>query len=358
MEPTGEMLNPEWEKIAEQIVNAEKLDDELAENLVTLHSDKFTYLQEEERQDKVKVPWDWNHLKQQFFCSILIGQDNRPSSSHLVSLVCHGAVEFFPKCHILQVGLCTTPQCHFLTAFLSKRQASQAVQGGASPIAKSIAIASPNEIGMTVVKESMLANSRPSSTLLSENFGDLYTSHVATAFAACFVDNQIPANLSSVYLDVANGVGADAVTSLQKHLANSYGISPFINLVKCESFILNDGCGADYVKMKQTGPKGLSIVPSLAYASFDGDADRLVYYYYKIEGSNNGQYLNALESNPKLGLGSFRLMDGDNLAALFAYYVYHLMNKLNLPAMHIGVIQTAYANGASTQYLKKELVKF
>jgi len=38
-------------------------------------------------------------------------------------------------------------------------------------------------------------------------------------------------------------------------------------------------CGADYVKSNQTSPVGLDLVPGEKYASFDGDADRIVYYF-------------------------------------------------------------------------------
>lgn len=43
-------------------------------------------------------------------------------------------------------------------------------------------------------------------------------------------------------------------------------------------------CGADYVKTKQQAPVGSTLVPGGRYCSYDGDADRIVYYY-----ANNGK---------------------------------------------------------------------
>ena len=61
-------------------------------------------------------------------------------------------------------------------------------------------------------------------------------------------------------------------------------------------------CGADHVKVKQTTPVKLPTPadPSTVqkYCSFDGDADRIVYYY--------------LSDNQKV----FHLLDGDKIATL------------------------------------------
>jgi len=93
---------------------------------------------------------------------------------------------------------------------------------------------------------------------------------------------------------------------------------------------LNKDCGADFVKTGQKGPVGLTLKDGERYASLDGDADRLVYYF-----KNNGKFF---------------LLDGDRIAALIATY---LQKKLGpSSAVKLGVVQTAYANGASTNYLK------
>jgi phosphoacetylglucosamine mutase len=95
--------------------------------------------------------------------------------------------------------------------------------------------------------------------------------------------------------------------------------------------------------------------------SIDGDADRLVYFYYGRK---------AKES-----LSSLHLLDGDKIMALFATFI---MEQLSILAgatdggekqipdrskivvsgygpIAVGAGQTAYANGASTKHLKEEI---
>lgn len=77
----------------------------------------------------------------------------------------------------------------------------------------------------------------------------------------------------------------------------------------------------------------------------DGDADRLVYFHV-LSASDN----------------SIDLIDGDKILSLFAVFIKEQLSILNrnenddvfnsLPA-RLGIVQTAYANGASTDYLKQ-----
>lgn len=76
----------------------------------------------------------------------------------------------------------------------------------------------------------------------------------------------------------------------------------------------------------------------------DGDADRLVYFYV-ISNSNK-----------------IDLVDGDKILSLFALFLKEQLHLLNGPEdgktnnsykASLGVVQTAYANGASTDYLKQ-----
>lgn len=107
---------------------------------------------------------------------------------------------------------------------------------------------------------------------------------------------------------------------------------------------LNSQCGADYVKTRQALPPsvedaGLLDKPDTRSCSLDGDADRIIYYYLG-EG------------------GKFRLLDGDKIAGLVALFLMDLVKKAKLgqeggeDTAEVGVVQTAYANGSSTKYLK------
>lgn len=71
-------------------------------------------------------------------------------------------------------------------------------------------------------------------------------------------------------------------------------------------------------------------------ASLDGDADRIVYYFNDSD-------------------GSFHLLDGDKIATLAASFIGDLARTAGLGSLNIGVVQTAYANGASTAYITKTL---
>ncbi|MCL4127857.1 UNVERIFIED_CONTAM: hypothetical protein GTU68_000984 [Idotea baltica] len=98
---------------------------------------------------------------------------------------------------------------------------------------------------------------------------------------------------------------------------------------------LNYMCGADYVKSNQRAPQGVPPTPNIRCASVDGDADRVVFSY-----SDGG--------------GKFHLLDGDKIATLVAGYIKELVQKSGLE-LELGLVQTAYANGASTEYISRSL---
>lgn len=98
---------------------------------------------------------------------------------------------------------------------------------------------------------------------------------------------------------------------------------------------LNSACGADYVKTTQKLPPSLMdrLQPGQRGCSLDGDADRLMYYYLDER-------------------SQFHMLDGDKIAALVAAFIVDLVKSAGLEnEIKVGVVQTAYANGASTKYL-------
>lgn len=96
-------------------------------------------------------------------------------------------------------------------------------------------------------------------------------------------------------------------------------------------------CGADYVKTQQRAPPSISIKAGDRCCSYDGDADRIVFYYVTED-------------------GTFRLLDGDKIAGLAALFIAELVQEAGIDSIKVGVVQTAYANGSSTNYLTKVLV--
>ena len=91
------------------------------------------------------------------------------------------------------------------------------------------------------------------------------------------------------------------------------------------------------MKTKQRAPPTSKAGNSERCCSLDGDADRIIYYF----------------NDPEHG---FRLLDGDKIATLAASFIGDLVREARLSdELKIGVVQTAYANGASTKYVEKSL---
>ncbi|KAI8322963.1 n-acetylglucosamine-phosphate mutase [Martensiomyces pterosporus] len=141
---------------------------------------------------------------------------------------------------------------------------------------------------------------------------------------------------STLHIDSANGVGAPQVRKLADAISSPYFNIEVHNDDTATLGKLNVDCGADCVKSNQHQPSGVVLVPGGRYCSFDGDADRLVYYY--VDDS-----------------GAFHLLDGDKISTLVATYLRDLVSAAGIADLQVGVVQTAYANGSSTSYIKNTL---
>lgn len=143
---------------------------------------------------------------------------------------------------------------------------------------------------------------------------------------------------NSVTVDCANGVGALKLAEFNKFLSKHFRQFKIENGEISNFGKLNSGCGADFVKVKQMCPAGDSFAAvnqNLNFVSFDGDADRIVYFY------NDDS-------------GNFNLLDGDKIASLLSKQLNTWLTEANLQdKINLGVVQTAYANGASTNFLRK-----
>lgn len=132
-------------------------------------------------------------------------------------------------------------------------------------------------------------------------------------------------------LDAANGIGAIAAKEFQRYLGDVLDIKLFND----GSGGLNHMCGADYVKVQQTLPLNIPSETNVRCVSIDGDADRVIYFYK--------------DSSNKL-----HLLDGDRIATLVASYFKELLETSGL-SLQLGLVQTAYANGGSTDYISNIL---
>ncbi|MBW0507933.1 hypothetical protein O181_047648 [Austropuccinia psidii MF-1] len=225
---------------------------------------------------------------------IIFGYDTRPSCKKLINSLKDGLKTFQDNSmQVIDMGLKTTPQLHYLVKSLNDN-------GN---------YGKPTEEG--------------------------YYEKLSTAFISLNAQTSTSYTLT---IDCANGVGAPKLEELKPYLKNSPLELKLLSTDISTLGKLNKDCGADFVKTHQSPPRGITLEPFARACSFDGDADRVVYYYF----------------NDKI----FRLMDGDKIATLVASYIKELVELEPLSIkenLHIGVVQTAYANGNSTRYIEKEL---
>ncbi len=149
-------------------------------------------------------------------------------------------------------------------------------------------------------------------------------------------------------VDCANGIGAPALRTLaEKHLKSLINVT-LVNTDTDNAEVLNADCGADYVKMKQCAPKGMQLAANQAACSLDGDADRIVFYFVDAGTPAATDWLASV----------FRLLDGDKIAT--AGFIMTLCKTSGVTVdgqeLSVGLVQTAYANGSSTAYVKNTLV--
>lgn len=164
-------------------------------------------------------------------------------------------------------------------------------------------------------------------------------------------------------VDCACGVGALKIETIRRGL-ESIGhpsSSVFVPLNKVGDGPLNESCGAEHVQKNRSPPTVFTKTrPSPnddddnggCWCSLDGDADRIVFHYTSS--------LSSSKTTP----GSFRLLDGDKISVLVTDFVRTELDALknylasdghDAVPLTCGVVQTAYANGASTAYLRDTL---
>ncbi|KAJ4882571.1 Phosphoacetylglucosamine mutase [Raphanus sativus] len=168
-----------------------------------------------------------------------------------------------------------------------------------------------------------------------------YFENLSTSFK-CLIDlipvEKLESSRSKVVLDGANGVGGQKMEVLRGFLS---GLDVEIRNTGRDGGVLNEGVGADFVQKEKVVPLGFGLKDvGMRCASFDGDADRLVYFYVPSESCSGDKV---------------ELLDGDKILSLFALFIKEQLNSIDDEGKEtrLGVVQTAYANGASTDYLKE-----
>ncbi|XP_062345823.1 phosphoacetylglucosamine mutase isoform X1 [Cinclus cinclus] len=221
--------------------------------------------------------------------SVFIGRDTRPSSEKLSQSVIDGIQVLGGQYH--DYGLVTTPQLHYMVCCQNTQgqYGKATLEGYYEKLSKAF---------MELIKQSH-----------------------------CSGESQ-----RHLKIDCANGIGALKLSEMKPYFPQEVLIHIYNDGTKEK---LNHLCGADFVKVHQKPPGGLDMKPNERCCSFDGDADRIVYYYKDTS-------------------GHFHLIDGDKIATLISIFLKELLAKVK-QNFTLAVVQTAYANGNSTRYLQETL---
>ncbi|OEU23749.1 putative membrane phosphoacetylglucosamine mutase [Fragilariopsis cylindrus CCMP1102] len=301
--------------------------------------------------------------------SLHIGRDTRSHSFHLSNLLCLGAQTFID----------------YLLLSQSSQSSSQSKSN------KVNIIICDHEVLTTPMLHHIVLHSNPTlylpSYITPKPTRKGYIETYATAYIDLCVDLCVAANANAdvnnanvnanvntnqqqtvLRIDSACGVGYDAVKELENAILNTNTSLALITTLNAQNGPqdgpLNDSCGSDHVKTLFLPPTWWKQMNkdnndndnqndngnySFPYCcSIDGDADRIVFF---------GQ-------QSKNELSEF--LDGDKIAILIAHVLQEKLSKtktnsnnsnnsiaIAIPTM--GIIQTAYANGAATNYVRDVL---
>ena len=277
-----------------------------------LHPDWETNAVQLANASSLEEWWNERQKKQNHTAVVHVGMDTRWHSPMLAQWAVRAALS--AGAIVIHHGYVTTPQLHYM------------VQHANSSHLPSLLPARPGLVGYY-------------NSLLSSYLQLLSTS------TSCSNKNRL------LTVDCACGVGGWKLRQLQSYLQR-YVQDYYPNQAVQFQLVnvpgdgpLNDKCGAEYVQKQQLPfqiyTKTTTKIPTNYMCSFDGDADRIVFSYF----DNHNK---------------FQLLDGDKIAVLVSKFIQqelqHLLQHVTpTTSIQCGVVQTAYANGSSTDYLKVRL---
>jgi phosphoacetylglucosamine mutase len=284
----GGMLSQEWEPLCEAVANANTAKD-VVQMLQNL-------------REKHKINRDATGSSSN--ATVYIGRDTRPHSLELMGCVVAGIQAAGGT--VRDLGEVATPLLHFAVA---------SANAGTAPVHQS------GEWDANIVLNHYYET-------LAQGFTGLC--NTAAADAATF----------SIVLDSSFGVGSHAAIAmsalltekapdmLRMDIRNAAGEGP-----------VNAGCGAEHVQKGLIPPCGVSADQDAGkmLISFDGDADRVVFHTFPTASGGNDQWT---------------LLDGDKIMCLIAVTLQAELQEAGLGDFKLGAVQTAYANGASSDYLR------
>jgi phosphomannomutase len=362
----GDMLKQSWEPYSELLANC---------NIADFYSEliKIVEIEKLNLEDVSKT-------------TILIGRDTRPHSLELTECIKKGIRAFGVEAKIIDLDEITTPQLHFAV----------------------------NEFNKTSFFICFANSSAHAAYLKEFYYKTLLEGFIQLKLTCTHKDTD------SIIIDASYGVGSISVEhfliKLQSTLHQEVLKVDLRN--KALTGKVNENCGAEHVQKNQLPPSGVE--PHADFdkliCSFDGDADRIIFHCF-VEQQNNNNHNNITEiqtistgaaislsdtidsTNSSLLETSaivsssttvfeastkmttkistnysheWIMLDGDKIASLLALFIStelnHVLNQErkiylnstdnsnNNENFSMGVVQTAYANGASTNFLKKNSI--
>lgn len=287
----GGMLPMKWEKMATRFANSSEMED----------ADAFV------QEHKLMV--------------VHIGRDTRSHSLPLSQLAIRVAIAMGAK--VIDHGCVTTPQLHYYVLRSNPHNMPNSLVCGSS-----------------------------GSSFEIDYIQSIIGSYISLISTRISTGGLSATGTRKLLVDCACGVGGLKIPLLNemlKQFQEGGGILLEESLVELVPINLpgdgplNEKCGAEYVQKQQKLPTIYSDcdetnIPMTYVASLDGDADRIVFHY-------------------KDDRGKLVLLDGDKIAVLVSSFLQEEILALSAAVpeaknIRCGIVQTAYANGSSTNYLK------
>jgi phosphoacetylglucosamine mutase len=212
---------------------------------------------------------------------VVVGRDTRESGEELCNNI--RSVLCKLNCAVDDYGVVTTPEMHYL-------------------------VRRCNAENRTAAKDEYLRN-------LALNFREL----------RALTENNI-----RMKVDTANGVVGLKLQELNDMLEDSLNFE----ILNDSDGVLNLGCGADFIKTGKKAPafkklENYTPEASEILSSFDGDADRLVFFSVSTE---------------------TQVLDGDSQAVFLAFHIRALLAQVH-SKLSIGVVLSYYSNNAAVDAL-------
>jgi phosphoacetylglucosamine mutase len=366
----GRMLHDlQWEEFAVRLVNASTTHDALQIIQCIL----------EEAMGLQLCPKQLNSCPSAAAAAAVIhvGRDTRSSSLHLATLFMSAAKSLFVDEDTVQIvdhGVVTTPMLHFYTMYANSDALPSSLFSANLVLQQR---AATEEGYFTIIAN---AYYRLLQTRLPSQKGSSNSSEGIVLSSSSSL--PLPAR-KQIIIDCSCGVGYLILERFINYLEQKMTLpgqatlpTKFIIVNGPDDGPLNANCGAEYVQKNQLPPKlfrgrnsdgiSSSAIQSL-WCSLDGDADRIVFHYHHPNNStdtkrkSNNTLTNSTEQQHRNNNNNaFCLLDGDKIAALIALFIKEELEHLkrfaeksdNKITPRFGVVQTAYANGNATSFLR------